>query len=314
MANVGKIWFVVDPHLYHITPSSRRDDYGQTCLSKLRHVVGQVGLRDILVFSGDVFHQPHVADWFVIEVERILLPLKGRVFTIYGNHDFPQSNKLKKDDCALTLLTVSGIIEHLEEPRDFGPVRLYGFDYDQSYSHPDPGVFAVWVVHKFVDTAQGLSETEVLTAEEIAEYKPRVILAGHDHQVYPEAKIGGSLVIRPGSMTRGTKHNYNRVRDVYMACIDVGGGGQISYHRIPAQSPEEIFIEESVVRERIERNLDDFIELLRRNRGKYKTNLGDLVAEMNLPEGVQAKLEVYLHQANIMLHRREELRLSTTVA
>lgn len=308
MATVGRIWFVVDPHLYHVTPSSRRDDYGQACLAKLQHVVSCVGPRDILIFSGDVFHQPHVADWFVIAVERILLPLKGRVFTVYGNHDFPQSNVRKKEDCALTLLTVSGIIEHLDEPRDFGPVRIYGFDYDQPFTDPDPGKLAIWVVHRFIDL-QGLPDEEVLTAEEIRLHQPHVILAGHDHQMYSEARIGGALIIRPGSMTRGTKHNYNRVRDVYMACIDVGGGGRISYHRIPAADPQEIFLEESVVQARIERNLDDFIELLRKNRGRYKTDIGDLVSQLNLPSGVLARLEAYLHGANIMLRKRKELRL-----
>lgn len=304
---MGKIWFVVDPHFYHLTPESRIDDFPAAMLAKLERVVDLVGPADILVLSGDVFYRPHVADWLLIRIAAILAPLRGRVYSIYGNHDIAESSVLRKEDCALSVLAETGVIQILRE-LDFGPVRLYGFDFDAPFYPPHGDKPAVWVVHKFVDLETTLLLDETLTEEEIARYRPNIILAGHDHTTQEVRQVAGAWVVRPGALSRGTKHRYNLVRDVFVGMVDLDGSGAIDYVQIPAARPDEVFRSQTPTTQRIIGEISDFVAFLREREQPGKENLSDAVAALELEPDVRDMLMRYLYQGGIILKRHPDLK------
>lgn len=303
---MSKIWFCGDAHLWHRTPSSRKDDYPQTMLDKLNFVCNQPNPRkDILIFSGDFFHTPKVPEWYLKATIEVLNRTETPKYIIYGNHDIPgpSSSKRGKNDTALGIMIEAKVLHHLDMPIRFENSLITGFDYDEEITpSTNTDLFNIYVIHRFVFEEENghISSDEVLYTSDIGELNVKVILGGHDHSIYQPTRVGRTHVIRPGALSRGTIHHFNRVRDVFIASVDLGTGS-VDHHLVECRPPDEIFQEADILLDVAKSRVEDFIEMLKSQGNTGQSSLSDIINSIEMDEPIRKKVYSYLQSGSIQL-------------
>lgn len=301
------IWFIGDAHLWHNTPSSRKDDYPESILRKLESLLLQIEPNDICIFSGDFFHTPHVADWYLSKVADVLNSAKDRglkVYTIYGNHEPKPTARYSGTDNSLSVLISSGVIKHLDHVRWNG-IDIIGWDYHdleiEPYSGDSP---AIYVIHRFVfeKPDSRISSDEILYYDQIKELNVVAVLAGHDHCIYQPERVGNTLIVRPGALSRGTIHHYNRVREIFISKISISKKKiSAEYVKVDCKSPDEIFQEADVILDMTMNRVNEFIEILKRNKKATHSSISEVVNSIDMEPPVKKCIYKYLQEGGVQL-------------
>jgi hypothetical protein len=72
----------------------------------------------------------------------------------------------------------------------------------------------ILLAHIFYNASELMAdERHNLSKKVVEDLGYDLLFLGHDHEEYPISKCGKSLIIRPGSLLRGTAHNYNFTRE-----------------------------------------------------------------------------------------------------
>lgn len=259
------ITFIGDPHFFHIAPSSRRDDYPSIVLDKMMRVKEE-SPSDAYIFLGDVFHKQTLPMRYLVRVATTLLLMDKPIYSIVGNHDVPRYNVDKIDETSLGLFFKTGLIRRLTELKfKVGSQKYYikGIDYRQPIPKAPKVDRAILVLHAFYQhTAIKTSETKI-TDKQLADSGFHHIIFGHDHAKYdPVTTDAGQMVYRPGSLTRGTAHHYNLLREISvlrMQCMS--SGLNIKMINIPSD-PVKVSFEKKVT-SKGHKSLKDMVGFIR---------------------------------------------------
>lgn len=82
---------------------------------------------------------------------------------------------------------------------------------------------------------------ESLFEKDVAELGYYIYLLGHDHSVYPLTKVFDSLIVRSGSLLRGTSSFNDMNREVYIVDILINGSDfEINPIKVPIE--KDVFI------------------------------------------------------------------------
>lgn len=291
-----KLFFVTDLHASATTPSSRKDNLMDALVDKLNFVKSLMSPEDWLLIGGDVYNSPSMND-YASNMLTASLPIN--VATIIGNHDMNRKHRYGFSSTSLAVLINSGRIRDLsKDPLKIGKFEIIGINYDQEISDIHTG--KIVVAHKAIRSDSLIfTEEDYITPEDIQIYKPLMLLAGHEHTQFPISKIGDTYVIRPGSLTRGTCHTYNLIRDVFCSIIDIDNFS-ISYKKVPSKPSEDIFISDSAVVMKSLHELHQFIDSLE-SQSFVCSSLSQVLKSISLPEDVEALLREYLLNNNIPL-------------
>ncbi len=240
--------FVGDLHLDSRTPSSRLDDYAQATLSKLQLVLEgcQAHNSTHLFLSGDVFHRRAQSFDYLSKVIAAFRQFKQagvQVHSIVGNHDIQHDRMDTLSSNPLGLLFEIGLIQRLSEeglrlPFVFSSdinsrpqVLIRGVDYGKPLparvAKTDLNLSFV-VAHAFYDNAL---DSHAFSFEEVRASGHDYLLLGHDHAPYPPLLVGQTKVIRPGSLTRGTSHDYQLHRPIQIEHFQVSEPLLVALHR-----------------------------------------------------------------------------------
>lgn len=303
---------ILDPHISQSTPASRKDDYKTAIFGKISWIVRQANERNwkALVVAGDFFSVKPFSWQSLVELVGILKECQCPIYVIPGNHDLYYERLDSLPKTPLGLLYEAGLVHNFGVIED-GLFTGLPFSADMQIPNaPKREGHTVLVCHAFLgnNELEG-SGSDWLYYPDIINAGYSVVVAGHDHAPYPAYTPTGTnlLVLRPGSISRGTKHIINRNRQPFMLVMTFKDDDTVleyEYLEIPAAKPQDIFSEIQIERESLNKSIKDFaarLEEVYANGGVEETDLKKLIDSMTIPADVKQVLLQYLLDAGIVL-------------
>lgn len=200
--------FIGDAHVAATPPGHRREGYREQIMAKLAAALEAAAEgRLVPVLLGDLFHWPREnPNSLLVELIELFRPHKPVV--LVGNHDKYQARFT--DDVSLAVLHAAGAVRLAAEP---GPVlRLStpqgsvilgaspdGTPIPSEFSKSD-GETVVWITHhnlSFPDFPEKQVRLREIPGVDL-------VVNGHIHRPQPPIRVGGTLWVNPGNMTRLT--------------------------------------------------------------------------------------------------------------
>ena len=278
MSIPGKIVFVGDTHLSANTPSSRKEtneEYRALQIKKLKYIYEDLTDKDDwVIILGDVFHSSALSMMsgtpkFYNDIIDIMK--SRRTLTIIGNHDMYYRNEDSHNVTILDNLFKTGV-EHLEyeslyvsDGDSSKTINIYGVDYSHDFPklESNPNDFNIIVAHSFFEDrfygAEGNSNLTESAIEQLGQYN--LVALGHDHAAYPitTANNGKTIVVRPGSLLRGTSHTCQINRIPQVAVLDTETL-ECKYEVLPVAPGKEVFKEKVILEKDIDVNVENILE------------------------------------------------------
>jgi DNA repair exonuclease SbcCD nuclease subunit len=302
-----KFYFATDIHLSSVIPGARIDNYTETVFSKIEYLLEQCSKdKAVLLLGGDLFMTPTQPDWIKNRLKDLILKYSVRVISIVGNHDLVHYNVDYIERTSFQTLVSPGIIDFLHPLSNsyiqIDDWKIVGHAFAQNFP-VDGGVIdskTIVLSHCFYDYSK--EDKLSVHRQEVYRSGAKFICFGHDHNQYPVEDNNGTLVVRPGALTRGTSHTENRVRQVGYAIIDTDTL-QVTYASIPfAMGFKEVFREKYDV-ERVREpitfaEIQSFIDELR--NAKLDVNPYNILLNLNKREVIVRKCTNYLEAVGLI--------------
>lgn len=252
-----------DVHLSDRTPSSRKDDWTESVLGKLRQTVlvaNKVKARAILD-GGDFFHikspsqNSHKLIRAVADLHR---ESTAPVYACVGNHDCVYGDYSYLNQQPLGVLFSTGVFNRLYDEHEVSfteggyKVRVvgipyHGTEYDMDrfdIKKGDEDVLVV-VAHVLASEKGGtmFEGEDIVKYSDIAHLDPDVWLFGHWHKDQGITRIGSKSFVNLGSLTRGSLSQDEITRKPAMAVLsfDPEKGINIQVVRLKVKPAEEVF-------------------------------------------------------------------------
>jgi predicted phosphodiesterase len=211
----------------------RKDAYPQVILKKLKWCLDYAREERLLpALLGDLFEFPRDnANWLLGEL--LLLLARQEVIGIYGNHDVHE-NQIGDDD-SLSVLAKGGVIRLLDNGRPWegtmcGRRVVIG---GTAWGHYLPPCYeenggnggralVLWMAHHDV-RVPGYEEQGRFGAKELGGIS--LVVNGHIHRRLIEHRVGGTLWITPGNISRTKRGEASREHVPAALRVDVGADG-----------------------------------------------------------------------------------------
>lgn len=218
-----KIAFCGDIHIDSRTPDSRIDDLFETAIEKMNDILKKCIEKNVkcMFFEGDIFNKIQVPHICVNMFGEVLLKFKEagiQLFTICGNHDILRNSLENIERSPIQTLFTFGILNHINlDNRVIINKRVLITPVDYTEYPPKAEKSApinILLAHMFYNASELLAdERHNLSKKDVEDLGYDAIFLGHDHEEYPITKHGKSVIVRSGSVLRGTSHNYNFTRE-----------------------------------------------------------------------------------------------------
>ena len=228
----NSIAFIGDPHLSLNNPVNRIDNYFEASMKKLDEVMRN---NEYIVDLGDLTNNPVLDTFATLKLANRLKKYKedgGHFMSLIGNHNVYNWNTNTLNKTTLGLLNSLGLLEVLDTNAE-GCIKNKIIDIDCKIT-PLPLNFNknelpkadkeyrinILVGHAFY--AYERDKKHSLDYEHLKDLGYDYIFFGHDHAYYKPLNIGDdSILYRPGSLTRTTKHSYNMTRKIVYYQYDI---------------------------------------------------------------------------------------------
>ncbi len=293
--------FLGDIHADSAQPTSRIDDYSSTVLKKL------VSVRDIcvennvthLMLLGDVFNKIAMPNELINKVGKTFQSFKEKgieVYSIVGNHDLSRNTIDTLEKSPLSILFNFGVIKHIHVGRRIvinKKTLITGLDYtDELVRGNSKASVNILCAHRFY---QNDHDEANISFEDVSDLGYDSIVLGHDHVQYPIVREGRTDIVRPGSLTRGTSHDYNFFQTPrFYALFNVN-----YYHRdnwetydIPCMDADKIMSSHAKNQKKVKKDLSsimsDLVSRISMESGKKSDSIYDSVKN---DEGLDPKVK-----------------------
>lgn len=325
-----------DVHLSDTSPASRKDDWADTVLGKLRQVAlvaRKLGAHAVLD-GGDFFHvkspgrNTHDLVRRVADVHRDYpCPVYGNV----GNHDCVYGDYTYLDQQPLGVLFATGVFrrcydEHEAvfegEPEVHGhmgvesvggvKVRVVGVPYHgttydmERFRRIEKGDedFLVCMAHVLASPTGGsmFEGEDIIRYSDLADLAPDVFLFGHWHKDQGITEVNGKVIVNIGSLTRGALSQDEVTRKPACAVLtfERGKPPEVKVVRLKVGAPDEVFdIEGRNRQESRSMTMDAFVESVRKKLVVERDkDLSELLDGMDdVPDKVKERVLLYLERA-----------------
>lgn len=247
-----KFLFVGDPHFSSENLPIRKDNYPETLLNKTQQVldIGKKRGIDLLILGGDFIHNK--SKMSVGYLNKLMALFNSYSFPkacVIGNHDLFHHKIETVEKTMLGTMFCSGVFlpkigEFKVETEDSIILFLPYMDeiFDFSVNNPDNKKL-ILIAHSFFGNQQFKSNLP-LGLTDIFHY----ICCGHDHDAYPIQKVNRATIIRPGALSRGTRHQSNLNRPIQVAYVDTQKD-LVEYIELTHRPANEVFSMERMERE-----------------------------------------------------------------
>lgn len=308
-----------DLHLNSSTPKSRIDsDYGQTCINKLKQIYKICKNEDveIVIVPGDIYHKNNQPLKFINKVAKTFKKFKNagiEIFAIAGNHDLSYDKIKYLDNSPLGNLLISELIKPLDEIQlsidNEYDVYIKGYNFPEKVEKSeDKGDINICVSHRYFEKY----DREFLTSKDLKNLGYDIYILGHDHVSFKPQKVGNSYLLRPGSLLRGTSHDYQLERGVYVDIIEFEWNGnkpKVNFKRkeIKTISAEKVFTSavfgtsESEDRGDVLTNISESLDSLldKMNSVGNVSSIYKFLDEVDVRDEVKEIIEMYLDNYGI---------------
>jgi predicted phosphodiesterase len=236
--------FIGDPHLSSRKPGRRKDtNFGKTVLGKIEFAINVANERKLIpVFLGDMFDRAVETDESLkTKLIRILRKAWTKPVSNVGNHDI--NNVVLTDGDSLALLAETGVIDVIAHSGAFETfqignkrIGLGGTPFGQTPPADVRGLFngadtVVWLTHHdiaFENPYPGsMNPFEIVGC--------RMVVNGHMHLRKKPIKVGRTVWLNPGNITRQAIDAIDHVPAVWSLTVD----GR--FEPIPVPTPSDIF-------------------------------------------------------------------------
>lgn len=292
-----KFIFMTDIHGRTNNPISRKDDFPETILNKLRWVVDYANKKDAgILCGGDWLNRPDTSATFISKMCGILEMAQQPVVGILGNHDLFGYNAKSFTRTPLAIAAACNNMHILNnESVDVGTDDFHIY---LSGSHSSPLIdragrteeyytprnakpksvdeVRIHIVHGFLtdkDWPDGVPYTKI---DAVLDTDADILLAGHEHLGFGVKAAGDTIFCNPGALGRVSAGVGEINRDVKVAEITIWrdcSNAEMQYSVELIALPEEVARPASEVldREKIElekemrKKIDGFAEQIREN-------------------------------------------------
>jgi len=314
--------FAGDLHADLNGPDSRIDDFLFVVVSKLEDMLKKCVERRVkaLIFTGDIFSRVLVPHECINAIGNVFMKFKKegiRLFTIVGNHDIARNQIEKLVKSPLNTLFTFEAMEHINLYKRIvinKKTLITAVDYTEQPIVAFPKAkYNILVAHMFYKASELFAAgVHNIDEQNVLDWNYDCMVLGHDHVPYPIMSMGVTDIVRPGSITRGTSHEYNFHRIPYFYVLKNPTEYHVSNFEkvdIAAQPFEEI-ASNSVLNKRNNitySGLQDILSnLAERLAGNDNSNGGDRVVEIIkqdtlLPDEVRSLLFTYFSEAGISI-------------
>ena len=328
---MAKLLITGDLQFRSSNPLARKDSFIEAITAKLYEIaeLARQYVVDAVIIPGDVFDSASVAIPTIVHLAKILKNFPCPVLTVPGNHDEFGHNLNSIPRTPYGLLERLEYIHNLHNNCYFIATNLdfmitgHGFntetDYDLSQYAMSKEIiddanavcrtyqakgreyspFYIHVAHgMLLDEAPGTQErfTFVSQLAEIPEeLQPHILVCGHYHFGLDLQKVGKTLVINPGAISRVTAHVNEISRPIQVALLTVNSPEDYHAEFIPLKSalPGDQVLSREHIEAKIEtdKRMDEFLSLLA-SEGESKflevrDIVEDIAARENIPESVK---------------------------
>ena len=152
-----------------------------------------------------------------------------------------------------------------------------------------------------------------ISNEFIANSGYNMVILGHDHIQYPSKLCGSSLVVRPGSFSRGTAHYMNLVRGIDVADYSLDER-TVEYVPVACKESKYVFSTSAfhkeekpdVIISKVNEHMLSLVNSLERSDSKSKVY--DVLDKFEVSQDVKKVIEVYL--VNEGIYRTSQSKLN----
>ncbi len=251
-ADFAGIVFIGDPHVESRQPGFRKDNYGQTILTKMRWIWEYCQQGHYLpVLLGDLFERPRDNPNWLISALLDLFNTQPS-YAIFGNHDC--SEPQLSDDDSLSLLLKGSKLKLLGGgPESHFPTLMVSISGQQvvlggsSYRQPLPEDFlrpasashVIWISHH--DMADDASSQRFgQRRQELAGVD--VVINGHIHRRAEPEICGQTQWLTPGNISRRSRNELIATHRPAVLRLQIQNDERIfDYVEVPHQSADEVF-------------------------------------------------------------------------
>jgi DNA repair exonuclease SbcCD nuclease subunit len=222
IGNDEAVAFIGDVHHDSNTPSSRIDNFPVTVCYKLNDIREKCVEAKVkaAIILGDVFNRVVMPNDAINQIGKELLKFREsgiQVFAIVGNHDISRNKIDTIEKAPLSILFNFGVLEHIHLNKRIilnKRTLLTPLDYTDDLVPAQKGAkHNILLAHRFYNDEYA-DPKHNLTNDDLTELGYDCAILGHDHVPYPIMNGGNTDIVRPGSVTRGTAHNYQFERSV----------------------------------------------------------------------------------------------------
>lgn len=251
-----------DFHITPNTPSSRKDNYAQSLLSKLKQTyeIAKDKKVDAVLFLGDFFDKHKIYCFDIIrEAIKIIDSIDVSTYAVIGQHDLIGYNKESYEKSTLHFLeSFSNKFQTLWEPQQIGNTKIYPchwFDDLRTITSMklEGDLFNICLAHQTINDKTLMFKC-LLTKDYPSDFD--LILTGDWHGGYPIHKIGKTTWANPGALARRSIDDENRI--VQIAYLKDNKLSYIELENIEKEVFERNFLDE--IKEKATYNDSKFIE------------------------------------------------------
>ena len=218
-----KIATLSDIHADSKAPPSRVDDILETLIDKLEDVRKKCVERNVkhLFLQGDICNRVQMP--FVV-INRLGTEFNKfresgiELYSILGNHDIVRNSIENIEKSPTQTLFTFGCVWHINLNTRViinRKVMITPVDYTETPPKADERAKVnILLAHMFYDIGKLLDDGKHnITTDMVKELGYDVMVLGHDHEPHPMMIQDNTLILRCGSLLRGTSHDYNFNRE-----------------------------------------------------------------------------------------------------
>jgi len=314
-----------DVHLSDRAPASRKDDWTESVLGKLRQtiLVANKLKAQAILDGGDFFHIKSPVQNSHSLIRKVADLHKGCHCPVYanvGNHDCVYGDYSYIDQQPLGVLFSTGVFERCYDEheavfeQDGVKVRVVGVPYHgtkyemERFDRITKGDedYLVVIAHVLASNTGGhmFENEDIIAYDDLMDHPADVFCFGHWHknQGVERSKDGSKTFVNIGSLTRGALTQDSMHRNPCIAVLEFTPEGVgVKVVNLKVEPAEDVFDAEkrAQVQERTN-TIDKFVKSIQENlNNSNRATLEDTVRSMDLSDEVRETALSYMEKADV---------------
>lgn len=301
-----KILFATDFHFRSMRPIARIDEnFFESQLKKLEYLATVAKDVNAVIFGGDIFDRPDVPPSVIIKVMRALALFPSTPYTVIGNHDVYGYDGKSVESSAIGILLENKSLLRLDYLSLLG-TTIYGIHaFDKTnWKLPDGDEKKIVIAHKMI-TSNPIPNVDCIMVKDLANItNADIVLSGDIH--YPhDVEIASKLFINPGSMSRMSITDRNRLPQAVIVTIEQDGEIDYEFVQVPSKMGDKVFnVEGYSAKLANEAHTKDFVKTyasvvfsVKAETHKIADVLARFMRDNNIPKHMVDMVNVYYKNA-----------------